>query len=78
MSRDFELAQNFRSRTLKFVRQSLGFADSEEVVVLEPPESDRIITSFETVGQALMTSYTLSRSYAWQRGMGQQKELTAL
>ncbi len=60
MSRDFKSAQSFRSRTLKFVRQSLGFAAAEEDVTL--PESAPVITSFEVAREALMTSYTLGRS----------------
>ncbi len=59
VSRGFKSTQSFRSRTLKFVRQSLGFAAAEENVRL--PDLDPVVTSFEIVGEALMTSYTLGR-----------------
>ena len=51
--------QSFRSRTSKFIRQSLGLAIAEDNVAMGPPETDPLITSFGIVGEALVTSYTL-------------------
>ena len=57
-----EAMQSFRSRTSKYVRQSLGFASAEDNVASGPPETDLLITSFGIVGEALMSSYTLGKS----------------
>ena len=62
-SRNFEAMQSFRSRTSKYVRESLGFPSTEDNVVLGPPETNLLITSFGIVAQALMSSYTLGKSY---------------
>ena len=61
MSRNLKGFQNFRSRTSKFVRQSLGFASAEDNVALGPPETNLLITSFGIVGEALMNSYTVGK-----------------
>ena len=69
-----DLTQNFRSRTSKFIRNSLGFTTPEENAAQEPPESNPLITSFGIVGEALKTSYTRGRSCLLS---GCEKRLTA-
>ncbi|KAL9611919.1 MAG: hypothetical protein Q9167_003472, partial [Letrouitia subvulpina] len=56
MSQDFSSTQTFRSRTLKFVRQSLGFDDSQDSSSSQ--ESNPTIISFEPVGKAITAVYT--------------------
>ena len=74
---DLKSLQSFRSRTSNFVRQSLGFPVAEDNVVLGPPESDPVITSFGIVGKALKTSYTLGRSCNACIARNNQRWLTA-
>ncbi|MCJ1239389.1 hypothetical protein MMC14_007385 [Varicellaria rhodocarpa] len=61
---DFDSAQNFRIRTLTFVRQCLGFdapsnakKNSEEISI----ESNPIITNFSSVGQSIIQAYTVEQ-----------------
>ena len=78
MSRDLSAAQCFRSRTLKFVRESLGFSSvPEENGAPGPTESDAVITSFGIVGEAMVASYTLRKS-RWQVMLVRQEGLTSI
>ena len=77
MSRDLGAAQCFRSRTLKFVRESLGFSVPEENGAPGPTESDPVITSFGIVGEAMVASYTLRKS-RWQVLLVRQEGLTSI
>ena len=62
IARDPQMMNRFRLRTSNFVRQSLGFAVTEDNATLGPLESNPLISSFGIVGEALMTSYTRGRS----------------
>ena len=65
-SRKIESMQNFRSRTSKFVQQSLGFAVAEDEMAPGPLEQNPLITSFGVIGEAFMTSCTIGRPCRWK------------
>lgn len=58
MSEDLNSTQNFRDRTLAFVRSSLGYEEATANNACST--SDSVITCFDVVGEAVSDAYNAS------------------